>query len=730
MFQNDICPIKNSNPIRIVVTCFIWACLWSCSGNAPVYEDVNRNEKNADHYSHLYAHSTDMPAFPGAQGPGSTTPGGRGGTIYKVTSLADYYEDEEPVPGTLRYALEQEGPRIVVFGVGGTIRLKRPLVVTNPYLTVAGNTAPFPGITVFAYPTSIRADHVILRYLRFRLDVEVMRERFAKGLDSGWDSVNAGRCEYVIFDHVSASHSVDETISFSGHVDHVTLSNSISAYSLRSVFHDYYFTHGPDYRHAQTHNLGGLIAYLGKHDSHATGGSYHNIWAHHDRRMPGLSAGRDDPDNLVSFIDIRNSVMYNWKSNAAGIETGSVDRSKYHINFIGNYFKPGPNTPADRRYAGLKVMGLNKVYMEDNLHDDDAIAGQATIQEKLLLDLGRMPEGEKRLLENPLPVPLVTTQTPPELAAIANDFVGASIPVRDDIDHLVIMDIFNGTGHHPFADMEQDDSPPVLELPTVSHVYASDDDPFPIWWKRMQGLSANDRIDPQADSNGDGYTNIETYIYGLNLHDNPVDWTKIENNRNPLAQDRIADHKLPHLATLELSEKDWSNHDTAETIYSSADGLILMASSTATNTADPQGCRWILSDGPGFWSAGSGNQQAPGPLGAVTEDGSALVMAFPLPQKLIGIRIAKPYPEAYSSDHDPANIVVQGLRGWPKYWVDLTETTEVPSFSENNHMYDIILPEDRRSHFSAYRIVFTNSRGDADVRIQSLSLLPLDSYVK
>lgn len=667
-----------------------------------------------DHLKNL----PEVPAFPGAQGAGAMTPGGRGGTVYKVTSLADYGSDQEPIPGTLRYAVKQEGPRSVVFAVGGTLRLKRPLVISRPYLTVAGNTAPFPGITICAYPTSVRADHVILRYLRFRLDVAIMRERFEKGLDSGWDTVGGSRCEYVVFDHISGSHSVDETISFSGEIDHVTLSHSISAYSLRSIFHDYYFTRGPDYRHTQTHNLGGLMAYMGKHDAHAMASSIHNVWAHHDRRMPGMSAGRNDSLNMMAYIDIRNSVMYNWKSNAAGIETGDVERSRYHVNLVGNYFKPGKNTPENRRDAGLTVMGHNRVYLAGNVHDDDVKAGRTTPQEKLLLDQGRLKSG-KRTLEEPLPTPPVETVFPSELKALANSTVGASLPTRDSVDAQAIQDIFDGTGHHPFVDMEQDDSPPVPILPFVRQVYASEKDMFPVWWKLSQNLAADAHIDPLADADGDGFTNIEAYMHGLPLKTHPTDWRKPENNNNPL--ERFENHLWAPAPSAADFPGGWSDREEGETIYVHPDGLVVLASSTDDDGL--HGCKSVLEANGSCWTPGTGAKRFVGPNGANDPAGTGLVLAFPMPQRLQGIRIAKPHPEAYAAAHDPFHIRVQGLRGWPDHWEDLAEIENLPPFAEGKTAHDIIIPEDTRAFFPAYRILFMQTRGDL-VRIQYLSPLP------
>ena len=656
-----------------------------------------------------------LPAFAGAQGAGATTPGGRGGTVYKVTSLADYGEDEQPIAGTLRHAVEQAGPRTVVFAVGGTLRLKRPLIITEPYLTVAGNTAPFPGVMVTAYPTAVRADHVILRYLRFRLDVAVMRQRFAQEKDSGWDSLGATRCENVIFDHLSGSHSVDETISFSGEVDDVTLSHSIMAYSLRSVFHDYYFSRGPNDRLTRTHNLGGLVAYLGKHDSHAMASSHHNVWAHHDRRMPGMSAGRGDPKNLISYIDIRSSVMYNWKSNAAGIETGDVDRSRYHMNFVGNYLKPGPTTPGNRRYAGLTVMGFNRVYLEANVHHAFARKDQPTPQKKLLLDRGRLPAGQSRLLDKPLPTPAVATELPPTLAQLANQTVGASIPCRDSVDHRTIRDIFEGTGHHPFADMDKNTAPPLPALPTVRHVYASDDDPFPIWWKLAQGLAAGAAIDPLADADGDGYTNIEAYMHGLPLRAEAVDWTQPKNNRNPLAAAEPYD--LPLDVGLPAKVRGWTND--AGTVHATPRGLFVMAGSVGKVDGQARGVWAIVDDSPDYWAAGRGDDAVAGPAGARHADGPALVLAFVAPQRLTGIRIARPHPDIYAAAHDPARVRVQGLAGWPSHWTDLVEV-DVAALSGDQRAHTIAIPADQQAPFAAYRIVILKTRGDQPARLQQI----------
>lgn len=631
---------------------------------------------------------TEFPSFPGAFGFGNTTPGGRGGKVYKVTTLDDYDYWEEEIKGSLRHAVEQEGARKVVFSVSGNIRLKRELNIKNPYLTVAGNTAPFPGVAILGYEVRVRADHVILRYLRIRLDPEVMRERFSDGDHSGWDSANASRADYVIFDHLSGSHSVDETFSFTG-MDQSTMSNSIISYSLKSVFHDYYISRGP-VDSALRHNFGGLIAFLGKPDRHASVTSHSNVWAHHSRRMPGLSA-YDSPDNLPAYIDIRNSIMYNWQDNAAGSEAPERQpyRQNYYVNFIGNYLKPGPNTPKANLYDGLTVRGtLNKLYLNGNIHHLD---GANTLQESLVAY--RYDRGDTdHFLEEAFPAPYIPVSSPPSIESIANDHVGASFPCRDSIDYQTIVDIKEGTGFHPFVDMEVDESPSLPELPYISHVYYDEDDVFPVWWKLAQGLNAEDRIHPLADSTGDGYTNIEKYMYGLTLSGARVNWANPHENFNPLASFGVGDYKEVSLANM-----DPYNYWASQNLYSNANGIIIITSESSLDGTDELQQKRVSEDlgnlltGRGtYWSSGASDERP------------WLIFAFPTHKALSQIQLDKSDFNLFSAAHDPKHIVVQGLLGWPDHWSDLVEARNLPPFSIIHPRHVIEIDSDRA--YPAYRI--------------------------
>jgi len=655
----------------------------------------------------VYA-SPIVPAFPGATGFGAFTPGGRGGKVYQVTTLEDYAAHEAPVEGSLRYAVEQTGARIVLFAVSGDIRLKRELIIANPRITIAGNTAPFPGVSITGYQTSLRTDHAVLRYLRFRLSTEILRERFADGNHSEWDSFQAVGGEYVLLDHLSGSHSVDETLSMT-RMDRASMQHCLSAYSLNSVFHP---------KWPEAHNFGGLTAYIGRPDRHAVVSSIYNAWINHDRRMPGLSAV-EDPDNLASRIDLRHSLMYNWGSNAAGSEAPAREewRQNYHLNFVGNYLKPGPETPPENRYAGLTVRGaLNKLYMESNIHDQDIQNDQPTNQEGLVKYIYSDVSSD-HFLSEAVPSPCSAAPEIPGLAGILTDFVGASLPARDSVDAAAVLDVLNGTGYYPYVDMDIDTSPLLPDLSSIRHVYHNEEDVFPVWWKRMQGLADDAEIDPHADENGDGYTNVEKYMYGLNLSDPAVLWAVPANNINPL--DRLTGEETAEVRTPGTPGIGWADRDVNETVFSGADGLVVMSSSTDDGAA-AHGVRNLLDPGSAAWSSG-GPEAVFGPAGARVEEGFSLVFAFSIPRKINEILIHRTDLNSYPPAHDPAGALLQGLKGWPDHWVDLAEAGDWPVFSSEYRMHRLEVPKALQGPYAAYRLIFSSAHGAEDLRIQHVT---------
>ena len=265
-------------------------------------------------------------AFPGAEGGGCYVTGGRGGKVYHVTTL----EDDAKNPGSLRYAVDQKGPRTIVFDVAGTIELKSDLVVNNGDLTIAGQTAPGDGICLRNYCFHIKTDNVIVRYIRSRL-----------GDDSGaeTDAAWARNQKDIIVDHCSFSWSVDETASFYG-VENFTMQWCYITESLA----------------ASTH-VKGALGYGGLWGGNKAS-YHHNLLAHHYSRTPRLVGNDEFPEKCL--IDMRNNVIYNW-----GPVLGCYGGGGGSYNFVNNYYKPGPATNEKPAIAGrITQAGVDDTFFE------------------------------------------------------------------------------------------------------------------------------------------------------------------------------------------------------------------------------------------------------------------------------------------------------------------------------------------------------------------------------
>lgn len=265
-----------------------------------------------------------LKAFPTAEGYGKFTVGGRGGDVYEVTNLNDSGE------GSLRHAVEAEGPRTVVFRVSGTIDLKKKLTIRNPYITIAGQTAPGDGICIKRYPLSIAADEVIIRYIRVRLGNE------SGGND---DALSCRGRKNIILDHVSASWSIDETMSVY-HCKNVTIQWCMITESLFGSNHV-----------KGSHGFGGIWG-----SDLST--YHHNLIAHHSSRNPRWASGG-------GRNDYRNNVVYNWGYNSSyggeRQQKGNPEFSSIMVNMVGNYYKPGPATRGGKSYSSRKDTGDDHV---------------------------------------------------------------------------------------------------------------------------------------------------------------------------------------------------------------------------------------------------------------------------------------------------------------------------------------------------------------------------------
>lgn len=350
-------------------------------------------------------------AFPGAEGFGKYTTGGRGGRVMIVTTLADRG------PGSLREAVEAEGPRIVVFEVDGDIHLETPLRINNDDITIAGQSAPGDGICLCDRPLVVNASNVIVRYLRCRLGDKY--EHDADAVSGG----NYGQ-KNVILDHLSASWSIDECLSIYK-TENLTVQWCLIASSLRNSKH----TKGQ-------HGFGGIWG--GKNATF-----HHNLLAHHSSRNPRFSSVEGTEN-----VDYRANVVYNWGYKAAygGGRNG-------RINFCQNYYKPGPGTKNPTRILDVSDDGTSRYFVNGNF-----IEGQpaATADNRLAVGGGNPHEA---VVDQEFPrMPFKVESSPSALLKSVLRNVGCSRS-RDSFDRAVVSQVRKGTapwGDQGFVDTPED----------------------------------------------------------------------------------------------------------------------------------------------------------------------------------------------------------------------------------------------------------------------------------
>lgn len=428
--------------------------------------------------------AADIPAFPGAEGYGASTPGGRGGKVIAVTNL------EASGPGSLRAACEAEGPRIVVFKVAGTI--DGDVEIRNDFITIAGQTAPGDGITIKGN-LGIDADDVVVRYLRVRTDRD-------------GDAIGGRYHKNIILDHLSASWSTDEVLSVY-HCENVTIQWCLMSEACSG-----------------SHKFGGIWG--SNHGTH-----HHNLFAHNISRNPRFASG-------AGFNDFRNNVIYNWQHQSVyGGEAHQVGNDRFDFfqgNLVANYYKPGPGTNA----------GVRGRILDPSTRDGEDDAGKWWVEgnhvegsPEVTADnwKGVAKQDDHFRLKEPWPAMPIHEETAEEAYESVLDHVGCSLPVRDAIDTRIIGEVRNGTatrGDDGFVET-QEQAGGWIEMKSGSAAADSDGDGMPDEWEKSHGLDPDDGSDHKADSDGDGYTNIEEYLNATDPAES-IDYTKPENNVSSL----------------------------------------------------------------------------------------------------------------------------------------------------------------------------------------------------
>jgi pectate lyase len=420
------------------------------------------------------------PAFPGAEGAGALSRGGRGGRVIRVTTLEDSGE------GSLRAAIEAKGPRTIVFDIGGNIRLKKPLVVKNGQVTIAGQTAPGGGITLRDRHIEIEADDVVVRYIRARLGDESRVESDAFTISSG---------RRIIVDHVSAGWSVDESLSSGSRyrtpkedLRDVTVQWSIISESLRKSVHA-----------KGEHGYGSLL----RGGRGARMSFHHNLWAHHGARMPRPgNYAKPAEDSVGAYFDFRSNVFYNWGGSYAGYNADSGENASHSAyNFVDNAYKTGPDTK--KPVAFDEKNPLARAWFAGNSMNG------AVPRDPWSLVAGRTDAGYR--LSGPLSFPPVSRDSAPRAFDKVLASAGAS-RFRDPVDSRVVETVRAGTGR--IIDSQNDVGGwPALTAGTPWR--DGDGDGMPDDWERAHGHNPGDGADGAADKDRDGFTNLEEWLNSL-----------------------------------------------------------------------------------------------------------------------------------------------------------------------------------------------------------------------
>jgi hypothetical protein len=459
-----------------------------------------------------------IPAFPGASGGGMFSFGGRSGKIFVVTNLND------SGPGSFRDACEAGGPRVVLFNIAGIIRLKERIRIRAPYITISGATAPGDGVCIAGNTVEVETHDVVIRHLRLRRGETWVGERN--------DSLGGNPTGNIMIDHVSASWGLDENMSMYRHMfDHdtdpstpdlklptvnITIQHSIFSEALNTFHHSFGST------------IGGLNSTF-----------HHNLWA--------CNAGRNPSVGMYGDFTFANNVLFNWRHRTVD---GGDHRSRFNI--INNDLKPGPVTPVGDpvSYRLLKPESERSKTVFD--HFGKAYVSGNVVEGNARVTADNWDGGVQPASRAPVASVLPTIRAEAAhphasfpLQSAAEAFVavladsGATRPRRDAIDERVVAMVRTGKttataspsvaaslanpnfNENLIAELVADIAKGIITHPDQVGGYPkysgepypdADADGLPDFWEEKHSLNPNDPTDASADSDNDGYMNVEEFL--------------------------------------------------------------------------------------------------------------------------------------------------------------------------------------------------------------------------
>ncbi len=432
-------------------------------------------------------------AFPGAEGFGKHATGGRGGRVVEVTNLLDQNQSGQPEPGSFRAALNTPGtdPITVVFRVSGIVKLNAELKSNRSNMTIAGQTAPGDGICIKDNTVALSGSNLIIRYVRFR-----------PGDETGVQTtpLNIENARHIMVDHCSFSWAVEENMGmYDNH--YTTVQWSILSEGLHNS------VHGKGARSYGSQWGGQYASY------------HHNLLAHHRSRSPRINGSRSN--DTVALVDFRNNVIFNWGSRGAvygGEEEIRGGESK--VNFVNNYYKPGPATPGTRLFAepsyvteGNTAMGHAKWYFDGNYME--GVTGGMNNDNWLGVDAGRVGGTDNIRHQYWFPVDPVQTHSAQEAYSLVLENAGAILPKRDAVDARIVAET---RGDVPVrGNGIIDAASEVGGWPNYNSTAAptdSDKDGMPDAWELAHNLDPGDAEDGKIIVEG-GYSNLEIYLNSL-----------------------------------------------------------------------------------------------------------------------------------------------------------------------------------------------------------------------